>query len=452
MHYKLESSPVDIYHCLAVCDNDNLCESVMFDDANTECKLFEGVNTALSSEDNMICFEKEYISPQNRFFKFSETPTDKCVGELLFGGYGITDNMMDAPTVSECRSLCNTMYDCSSFTYRLNATNSLQSDCTFYTGYITTVDNDVGFTSVCYSKDTNILNAFIGHEEMSCGTDVHTTLSNVEHSYHSCYVNCNADQLCNGFEFNNDTDSCSLFRNVTLGLEDYKTCYSKSYGTEQIGKHSVRLRFLDATYSAGVHGLQAFEDYMILLLQDILHETVIITAIVSGSVVIDYLVTSELNSGLGFQDTVTIMDTIINDGTYDLGTQLVGGSNPPPPTFSPTSSPSKSPSQSPTSSPSVSPTLSPTGSPTTGTPSLSPTSLSPTSAPTTSAPTTRAPTLAPSSVPILHNPDTVKIIEYVGYTLLGIDGVLVIYFMYQAFFKQYGMSGDNILTYRQVDF
>jgi hypothetical protein len=455
-HYKIESTPVDIYHCLGTCDNDELCASVSFDDDAAECKLFNEENTVLSYDSNMICFEKEYGSPQNRYFTLIETTIDMCTGELLFSGYGITDQIMNNPPLSECRSLCNTMYDCVSFTYSVNATNADHSDCTFYTGQVSTAANDIGFDSNCYFKDQNVLSAFVGHEDMTCGADVHSTITNVLHSYHSCYVECNGDQLCKGFEFNNNTDSCSLFRNISLSLMNYKTCYAKSYGVEQIGKHSVRLIFLDAIYSAEVHGSQTFKDYMTSVLEYILHENVVITAVVSGSVVVDFLVTSKLNKGLGNQDTVYMMDRIIDDGNiYSLGKQLAGGSNPPPPTKNPTNSPTNSPTTSPTISPTMAPTMSPTMAPT-----ISPTTGAPTTSPTispTTSPTTGAPTISPTSgkpyvsttTPILHNPDTVEIIKYIGYVLLGLDGVFVLYFIYQI---SKGWHLHMSLPYSRINF
>lgn len=406
-----EFASTEMYECLADCDNDPLCVAVDTDEIT--CKKYNTSSYSKSATaEDVACFVKGDSSP---LFSYNQNGTSdhECQGDNMFDDY-FSDHILDVATVSKCRAFCNSQLECVGFTFTTD--NGTDPQCVFFNNITGTVALTGDFEGRCEFKNELVMSEYVGHEETNCGPGTFTTVSSVDNGFYTCYQACEDEDVCEGFQFVDDT--CKIFETVNLTVDGGDAlCYKKSFGETRIGMHTGRLIFTEATFTAGVHDQEAFETYIADIIVDVIGVAVEITDVFEGSVVVDYLVEGS-RPALTEQDNIFIMEVITEGGdTYNLGTQLVGGSNPPPPTTAPTGSPSASPTKAPTQSPTTAPT---------GSPSTSPTSR-PTSSPVTSAPTTAAP------VPFLHKRSAVKALEYTGYTLLGIDGVLIIYFTYLYF-------------------
>ena len=377
----------DVFECLSHCDNHPSCAQATFSEVNGTCALHSTNTLSMASEETKFCLKKEYVAPQS---SYSLTEDTRCGGIPLF--FLIFDDfIMDNADFNDCASMCNTYVGCDGF--------SLESgSCDFFVTYDLSAD-EVG--TDCYLKDHNIASAYAGHENMGCGNDIIKTESNVDQGYHSCYLDCSNDNFCAGFEFYSVSNTCIYYSEISLSASTGKTCYSRSYGDNSyVGKHVGRLRFVDAVYDAGVHGTSTFKDYMESVIEYVIHKNITILFVIEGSVVVEYIVEDLGMTALGPEDTAHIRDKIAADGTYDLGAQLIGGSEPPPPTVMPSMAPTPLVTDSPT-----------TAAPTTGTP-------------TTASPTTASPTSPPTKSRGPFGDDLV--VEVVVYTLLGIAGLLLL--------------------------
>jgi len=392
---------VDVFTCMEHCDNIPTCTHATFDDNVNECHTFEAGNTAIegSQDDGVYCFEKKYHSPLTAY-----TLTDdvKCVGDNVFTGFD-PDIFTGFNDPHDCASICNAYFECHGYNLGDDDTCEFWSDKT---------SESANMAFKCYTKSLDVVGAYIGHDNSACGNDVIAIDEGVDLEWHSCYNTCSDDHFCAGYEYVSTIDTCIYYGSVTLTLATGKKCYVRTFTSDPVvGKHVGRLHFTDATWNASMHESLPFKQYMEDVIEDILGQNVTILEVYEGSVVVEYLVESDTGA-LSGQQVFLVRDRIINDGTYDLGTHLLGGVNPPPPTATPTTSP----------------TTTGTGSPTTTVPTGAPTDA-PTGAPT-GATTTAVPTGTPTSPPtsaisgVFGNHHTIEIVSFV---LIGMAGVVFLY-------------------------
>lgn len=350
IHYESETT-FSFYDCISLCDNDIMCAYVEVNEETSSpvCKKYTSDSEMVDMPNSDTkCFKKSFMSPIHNYNVLNQT--GGCVGNIIYDEY-FSDYKMVLPTTSQCRYLCNSLYNCAGFTLFLQLTPFVMQECYFHssvsTSEFTTPESG---SNRCYLKDKNIMNEFIGHGNSNCGGGTYTSLNNVEHGYYSCFNGCNDNNDCQGFEYFETNSSCRLFPIVNLTLDTGNTCWKKTFGEERIGKSSGRLRFTEGVFQEGVHDQSGFSTYIKNVLEDVLGVNVEITAIFEGSVVVDYLV-DDSRPAFTDEDGVFIMSVIQSTGgSYNLGTQLIGGSNPSPPSAAPTMSPTQSPTSNTTSS------------------------------------------------------------------------------------------------------
>jgi len=335
-------SGVDAVDCMKECDNSDRCHEATFEDSH--CHLHGATSILHRPSGQATCLQEQYVGPHHSYFENEDTACSGSNGLLNYLFHGLITSLENTD-YHECAQLCNNYYECEAF--QTDGTN-----CILFNQTHEHEDSEPGIT--CYHKDLNIMGAFAGHENMGCGNDVLRVSESVPHSYHTCYFECSDDFLCAGFEFYNSSKICMYYSSVSLVSSTGRTCHKRAFDNAAFqGKHLARINFVDAVYDEAVHGAPEFKDYMRDVLKQILGRNVTILDVLEGSVIVEFAVDGH---GPAFvdQEGYLIKDRVVADGTYDLGTQVIVGNKPPPPTLSPTGHPTTS-----------RPTGGPTGGPTT---------------------------------------------------------------------------------------
>ena len=404
----------NVWECMGKCDNYNTCHEATFDPTNGECLLFSSNSVLHAAETGKHCLVQSYAGPHH---SYSKTADAKCVGPVLLSNK-FSDQTLENADWSDCAYVCNNWLECEGFNHDVSETS-----CTFFKS----VDSSAVETGTdCNEKDWHMTGTYAGHENMGCGIDVRGQTENVPNSIHSCIDDCDADSLCVGWEYYEGPKTCIRYASISLYGTTGKTCYSRSFITGTfLDKHLGRIRFVDAVWNATLHESAEFKDYMEGVLEHVLQKNVTILFIVEGSVIVEYTVTTEHDTALSGQELALIKDKIVADGIHDLGVNLIGGSDPPPPTARPTESPT-------TATPTTAPTSAPTDSPTTPVP---------TDAPTTTPPTTAAPTTAAPGIFEGHHT-----VEIVVFTMIGVAGAILLYVLVKFLFI-WSRGGADVISY-----
>lgn len=412
--YK-NASAVNVLQCMSECDNDNVCIQATYDESTGDCHMFSSGNILHTAENGKHCLVQKYAGPQHSYSSYGGT---NCAGgELLSDAF--TDKELKSADWSDCAYVCNNWLECEGFNFV-----EASSKCTF----ITSQDSQTTVSGTqCNIKDFLMTGTYAGHANMGCGVDVRGQTTNVEYGIHSCIKDCDDDSLCVAWEYYPTPKTCVRYASLDLYLSTGKTCYSRAFVTDTfLDKHLGRIRFVDATWNATLHESEEFKTYIEGVLEHILQKNVTVLFVIEGSVVVEYVVEEETMSALSGQQLALIKDKIVNDGIHDLGVNLIGGSDPPPPTATPTSSPT-------TGSPTAAPTDSPTPAPT-----------SPTPAPT-AVPTTASPTTPPTSVinGIFEGHQTVEVVVFV---LIGVSAAIFLYVAVKFLFI-WSKGGNGVVNY-----
>lgn len=404
----------NVWQCMSECDNDNVCVQATFDVANSSCVLFAQSQVLHASEQGKHCLIQKYAGPHHSYSSLSDK---ECNGVEILSDTFSNQTLVNADW-SDCSYVCNNWLECEGFNFVESS-----GTCTFFKDHDDTLNIAAG--TECNIKDFQMTGTYAGHENMACGVNVRGQANNVEYGFHSCIADCDNDPYCMGWEYYESSNTCVRYATVNLYSSPGKTCYSRAFQSDVfLDKHLGRIRFVDAVWNATIHETSEFRNYIEGVIEHVVQKNITVLFIVEGSVIIEYTVTAEYESALSGQQLALIKDKILADGMYDLGVNLIGGSDPPPPTPYPTLAPT-------TAHPTMSPTDSPTSAPTSR-----PTSV-PTGAPTVSQP----PTTAISAIFEGHH--TVEIIVFV---LIGISSAIFLYVIVK-FALIWSRRGSDVVNY-----
>lgn len=349
---------------MELCDNVGGCDKFSFVDDGSVCALYGDTGNTNSNEVGTICGAKEFVGPHASYTDTTTVEVNKTIcnsttGGELYADLDITETKMLSTTFLECVSMCNNDVHCSAFEH-------YGTTCKFFTGVVESAayDGDDAHHK-CYLKDEELLGEFVKHEDFGCGNNLLDTEIPAPHNEYSCYLICHERNDCVGFEYVTESDSCFAYGSVTLGAFTGRDCYERGSGlNNNIGYHTGRLIFPEAEYTAGVHDLANFSEYMEGLLDVVLGKTTDVSAVVDETygLVVDFVIEDDHSFALSHESALFLAGKIVETSDpYDLGLQVLGATNPAPITNGPTTSPSASPSASPTTgTPTTSPTKAPT--------------------------------------------------------------------------------------------